>query len=100
MKFTRRGKMIVGVAIVVAALMCAFPPFYRDFEPSAREYTLDSPAFDGYHFIAASNPEMASLWNLRIDLQRLSVQLLIVAFLTAAALFSAGGIEISESPAP
>ena len=100
MKFTRKGRMIVGVAMVVAASMCAFPPFYRDFEPSAREYTLDSPAFDGYHFITASDPETASLWNMRIDLQRLLVQILIVAFLTAAALFFAGGTESGDPPAP
>ena len=89
MKLNRRGQIVVGVTMSVIAVMCAFPPFYRDFEPKFRNETWDYAAFEGYHFITKSDAEMAMLWQLRIDTERLLVQILFVAFVPGAVLFFA-----------
>ena len=102
---TRRVRLVVTVACLIAVSMLLFPPWVRtlDFKRSSVHHR--SRTAIGYHFIgyppsAAPSDEspLAPAYGVSTDITRLVFQLLVLALLTVAVLSVLQGMKASKKP--
>jgi len=85
-----RQHTILRIGLVVVALMCLVPPWEATWEASSPA-TNSRQVTSGYGLVFWPPDPPNMYWGIRLDIPRLSVQLVAAAALCGALLLAAGG---------